>query len=405
MITRQEAKLRAKSMVTVTNVLNLLVPIIVATIATMIVSAIVSVIVGLIGGILTIPFTMSDSETAGIVATIIAIIIQVITSIIMAVIISAQYVVTYKAVYGVVTKGENTNIGEMMSYCFNIKPHLKTSILYMLFTTIGSFACGIPGMIVAVLFFPCIMISIMNPNNTWKQNFSEASTFMKAHLGELIVLWLSFIGWVFLGVMCCFIPYIVYVGPWMLMTVGIYIIENYTGNPTLGGTPNSNNNGNPMGNNINNGYNTSMNNMGNVAGMGAVITDQPTGFGNQNNFGSQPTGFETDNSFDFGQTTQEPETRRMFKQAILNTVEIDVTFIDSTGNQRETTCHPMDIMEDMNGAKYQMYGRTSNGEMKPLTLSEDKIVKVQLTTDRFNPGDHVNWKPNWKFARNWGNLS
>ena len=48
-----------------------------------------------------------------------------------------------------------------------------------------------------------VYIKVDHPDYDWKQCIDESQRMMQGHKGELFVLDLSFIGWLFVGACCC----------------------------------------------------------------------------------------------------------------------------------------------------------------------------------------------------------
>ena len=71
-----------------------------------------------------------------------------------------------------------------------------------LFTSLWSLLFVIPGIVKAFAYSQVYYIKADHPDYDWKACINESKRLMQGHKGELFVLYLSFIGWFFVGALC-----------------------------------------------------------------------------------------------------------------------------------------------------------------------------------------------------------
>lgn len=55
--------------------------------------------------------------------------------------------------------------------------------------------------------------------------------------------------------------------------------------------------------------------------------------------------------------------------------------------------------------RYHFYDLDSPDGAHNISILPEQLIKIELTNENFEPGDYVNWKPNWIVKRDWGRYS
>ena len=71
-----------------------------------------------------------------------------------------------------------------------------------LFTFLWSLLFVIPGIVKALAYSQVYYVKADHPDYDWKACINESKRLMQGHKGDLLVLYLSFIGWYFVGALC-----------------------------------------------------------------------------------------------------------------------------------------------------------------------------------------------------------
>lgn len=121
-------------------------------------------------------------------------------------------------------RGENTDVGDMFSIGFeNYGRYLGGMFLVRLYTILWTLLFIIPGIIKSFSYALTPYILREMPDLSVDQAIKLSSRMMDGHKMELFVLNLSFIGWALLGTLTFGILTVVYVSPYMSITVaGFY---------------------------------------------------------------------------------------------------------------------------------------------------------------------------------------
>lgn len=121
-------------------------------------------------------------------------------------------------------RGENTDVGDIFSIGFeNYGRYLGGMFLVRLYTILWTLLFIIPGIIKSFSYALTPYILREMPDLSVDQAIKLSSRMMDGHKMELFVLNLSFIGWALLGTLTFGILTVVYVSPYMSITVaGFY---------------------------------------------------------------------------------------------------------------------------------------------------------------------------------------
>ena len=93
-----------------------------------------------------------------------------------------------------------------------------------IFTCLWSLLFIIPGIIKAISYYMAYFVLADNPELSAKEALDESKRITSGHIGDLFVLYLSFISWVLLGAITCGLA-LIYVVPYMQTTMANYYLE------------------------------------------------------------------------------------------------------------------------------------------------------------------------------------
>ena len=100
--------------------------------------------------------------------------------------------------------GEKMDIGDIFNgFRDDFSNTFLIGLMTFIFTFLWSLLFIIPGIVKSYSYSMAVYIKVDNPDYDWKQCIDESQRMMQGHKGELFVLDLSFIGWLFVGA-CCF---------------------------------------------------------------------------------------------------------------------------------------------------------------------------------------------------------
>lgn len=106
------------------------------------------------------------------------------------------------------------------------------------------------------------------------------------------------------------------------------------------------------------------------------------------------------------------ENKENFLKAIDEKLKIKITFDSIEKGVITRTCIPFDFGPSQKSDaidktdKYHVLD-LDTPELKPHNLSvvEDKMLKVEILGENFNPSEYVTWEPSWIYPRDWGDKS
>lgn len=99
-----------------------------------------------------------------------------------------------------------------------------------------------------------------------------------------------------------------------------------------------------------------------------------------------------------------------FIAAIQNKTKINLTFFSKEdGSNLTRLCAPMDYGPSRRAHnksdRFHMWDYESDQKNHVLSLLPNQIVKMEFTSESFEPSEFVTWSPNWFISRDWGKFS
>ena len=122
------------------------------------------------------------------------------------------------------TRNESPEINTLFSGFSYIGPAILLNIMIAVFTCLWSLLFVIPGIIKAISYSMAYLVLADNPELSAKEALDESKRITSGHIGDLFVLYLSFIPWVLLGAITCGLA-LIYVVPYMQTTTANYYLE------------------------------------------------------------------------------------------------------------------------------------------------------------------------------------
>lgn len=98
--------------------------------------------------------------------------------------------------------GEKMSVNDMFAGFKDFAGNLVLDLIITLFTVLWTLLFIIPGIIKGLSYSMAFYIKNDHPEYKWKQCIEESKQMTKGHKGQLFCLYLSFIGWVLLGLLC-----------------------------------------------------------------------------------------------------------------------------------------------------------------------------------------------------------
>jgi hypothetical protein len=97
----------------------------------------------------------------------------------------------------------------------------------------------------------------------------------------------------------------------------------------------------------------------------------------------------------------------LFISALVNTQLVKVTFKSNEKGILTRTCVPMDHGHWRRSStypdiRYHFMDLDSSSGIHPLPIKPENIINMELLQEKFEPGNIVNWVPDWHIARDWG---
>ena len=122
-------------------------------------------------------------------------------------------------------KGEKADLAAYFDGMkINLVNTIIAGVIISLLVAIGMFLFIVPGVIVALMFFPVIYLLVENPEMDWKTALQKSKTMMDGHMMEAFMLGLSFIGWFLLTIVTCGLAGY-YMGPYMKQAFVNFYLE------------------------------------------------------------------------------------------------------------------------------------------------------------------------------------
>ena len=122
------------------------------------------------------------------------------------------------------TRDESPEINTLFSGFSYMGPAILLNIMIAIFTCLWSLLFVIPGIIKAISYSMAYFVLADNPELSAKEALDESKRITSGHIGDLFVLYLSFIPWVLLGAITCGLA-LIYVVPYMQTTMANYYLE------------------------------------------------------------------------------------------------------------------------------------------------------------------------------------
>ncbi len=101
-------------------------------------------------------------------------------------------------------RGQSAHVGDLFGGGSRFLPTLGLSILFGLAVAVGTMLCIIPGLVVAILYWPSYYLVVDNKAKVI-DSFSQALQVGKANIGTTILLFLLGMGITILGLLACFV--------------------------------------------------------------------------------------------------------------------------------------------------------------------------------------------------------
>lgn len=109
---------------------------------------------------------------------------------------------------------DKVELGDLFSGGNKFGELLVLSFMQGLFTFLWTLLFIIPGIIKSIAYSMAFYIKYDHPEYDWRQCLNESQRMMKGHKWQYFCLQLSFIGWILLGTLCCFVG-VLWVVPYM----------------------------------------------------------------------------------------------------------------------------------------------------------------------------------------------
>ena len=97
------------------------------------------------------------------------------------------------------------------------------------------------------------------------------------------------------------------------------------------------------------------------------------------------------------------------RTAIDNCWLVEVTFRSKEKGDIKRKCVPFDIGPGKKthdkSDRYHFFDLDSPEKSHILSILPSQILELIVLNETFNPGDYVNWLPNWFYKRDWGKYS
>ena len=99
--------------------------------------------------------------------------------------------------------GETMDIVDIFNgFKYDFSNTFLIGLMTFIFTILWSLLLVIPGIVKSYAYSMAMYVKVDHPDYDWKKCIDESQRMMSGHKGELFVLDLSFIGWMFVGSFC-----------------------------------------------------------------------------------------------------------------------------------------------------------------------------------------------------------
>lgn len=101
-----------------------------------------------------------------------------------------------------VARGQRAEIGDVFTGGPYLLRMVGNSILFLIMLVLGLFACIVPGIIVALMFWPFVYV-LVDRNPPGAGALSEAREITEGNWGAVVLLYLAMLGFIVLGLLAC----------------------------------------------------------------------------------------------------------------------------------------------------------------------------------------------------------
>ena len=118
----------------------------------------------------------------------------------------------------------NVEIGHLFgNFSENFSDCCILGIMITLFTFLWSLLLIVPGIIRSYAYSMAYFIQQENPQKGWQDCIEDSMDMMKGHKGQLFFFYLSFIGWMLLGTLCCVVGIFFVIPYWQMARANFYL--------------------------------------------------------------------------------------------------------------------------------------------------------------------------------------
>ncbi len=122
------------------------------------------------------------------------------------------------------TRNESPEVNTLFSGFSYMGPAILLNIMIAVFTFLWSLLFVIPGIIKGISYSMAYFVLADNPELSANEALDESKRITSGHIGDLFVLYLSFIPWFLLGAITCGLA-LIYVVPYVQATMANYYLE------------------------------------------------------------------------------------------------------------------------------------------------------------------------------------
>lgn len=141
-----------------------------------------------------------------------------------AVIVGPPLALGMSMVYLGLTRGEKADVSTLFNGFSYMGPSILLFILVLVFTSLWSLLFIIPGIVKGISYSMSFFILAENPEMTASEALDESKRITSGHIGDIFVLYLSFIPWMLLCYITCGLA-LIYVMPYMQATMANCYLE------------------------------------------------------------------------------------------------------------------------------------------------------------------------------------
>lgn len=141
------------------------------------------------------------SIISGSVGSIINFVIPYAGSVIGTIIVTPAFALSLAKIYLMITKGTNPEVKDTFSGFEDFWSAFKVTFLVGLFTFLWSLLFVVPGIIKSISYSMSLYVLAENKEKPALECIKESKKMTQGHKGEIFVLALSFIGWIYLGIL------------------------------------------------------------------------------------------------------------------------------------------------------------------------------------------------------------